>query len=289
MDVAVGVFLALTTAVAWGGREVLLRRAFKETKPLDGLFATMAVTFVLSLVAAFFFESALWNRLTAVDVLLWSTIGMLHFPLAMTLYYHGIDSVGASKTSVVSNTSGILTPLLGMVLLSEPSSPNITAGVLATGAGIFVVSASDLSSGWRWQKQIGYGLFAGVIWSVTNILIRFGFGGLRLAATGLAIASGVPLFTLLSFLILWDKGTTFRELRRSRQLIGGSFLSAFGQLTLFAALSFAPTVYVVPIYSLKSLVTVFLAYTIIPKSESVNMRVILGAVMAIAGIVLINL
>jgi drug/metabolite transporter (DMT)-like permease len=60
-------------------------------------------------------------------------------------------------------------------------------------------------------------------------------------------------------------------------------------VTLFAELSFAPTNYVVPAYTLKSLVTVFLAYAIIPKSERVNMRVILGAILAIGGIVLINL
>jgi drug/metabolite transporter (DMT)-like permease len=36
-------------------------------------------------------------------------------------------------------------------------------------------------------------------------------------------------------------------------------------------------------------VTVILAYMIIPKSERINTRVILGAILAIAGIVLINL
>ena len=79
------------------------------------------------------------------------------------------------------------------------------------------------------------------------------------------------------------------DLRRSRKLIGGSFLSALGQVTLFAALSFAPTVYVVPTYNLKSLVTVYPAYALIPKSERVNMRVILGALLAIGGIILISL
>jgi len=79
------------------------------------------------------------------------------------------------------------------------------------------------------------------------------------------------------------------DLKRSRQLVSGCFLSALGQVTLLAALSFAPTIYVVPTYNLKSFVTVFLAYAIIPKSERVNMRVIFGAVLAIGGIVLINL
>ena len=80
-----------------------------------------------------------------------------------------------------------------------------------------------------------------------------------------------------------------QNLHLGRELVSGSFLSAFGQVTLFAALSFAPTIYVVPTYNLKSIVTVLLAYAVIPKSERISKRAILGAVLAIGGIVLINL
>lgn len=291
MDVLIGVLLALATAIVWGSREILLRKAFEATKPVHGLFATVAATFVISLIAAFFCESALWYQLTLGDLVLWTTIGVLHFPVAMTLYYLGIDSVGASRTSVISNVSVIVTPLLGMALLGEPSTLTVTAGVFVAGAGIFAVSASDVDSDeWRWQKGITYALLAGLMWSVTNLLTRFGFAEHRLPMTALAIVSGVPLLPIFLYLISKDMGAgMLSDMRRSRQLVSGCFLSALGQVTLFAALSFAPTIYVVPAYNLKSLVTVFLAYAIIPKSERVNMRVILGAILAIGGIVLINL
>lgn len=146
LDVLIGVLLALATAIVWGSREILLRKAFEATKPVHGLFATVAATFVISLIAAFFCESALWYQLTLGDLVLWTTIGVLHFPVAMTLYYLGIDSVGASRTSVISNVSVIVTPLLGMALLGEPSTLTVTAGVFVAGAGIFAVSASDVDS-----------------------------------------------------------------------------------------------------------------------------------------------
>jgi drug/metabolite transporter (DMT)-like permease len=92
------------------------------------------------------------------------------------------------------------------------------------------------------------------------------------------------------YLISKDIGVDMlSDMKHSRRLVSGCFLSALGQVTLFAALSFAPTVYVVPAYNLKSVVTVILAYAIIPKSERINTRVILGTIFAIAGIVLINL
>ena len=291
MDLLVGALLALATALLWGSREIFLRRAFETTKPVHGLLVTVAVTFIVSLMAAFLYESTLWNQLTLGDMLLWTTIGMLHFPVAMTLYYLGIGSVGASRTSVVSNVSAIVTPLLGMALLGEPSTLTVTAGVFVAGAGIFAVSASDIDSDeWRWQKGLAYALLAGLMWSVTNLLTRFGFAEHRLPMTALTIASGVPLLPIVLYLISRQMGEdVLSDMKHSRQLVSGCFLSALGQVTLFAALSFAPTIYVVPTYNLKSLVTVILAYAVIPKSERINLRVILGAILAIGGIVLINL
>ena len=288
---SVGILLALATAIMWGSREILLRKAFEATRPVYGVFVTVAATFIISLTAALLYESTLWNRLALTDVVLWTVIGILHFPVAMTLYYLGIDSVGASRTSVVSNVSAILTPLLGMALLDEPSTLTVIAGVFVAGAGVFTVSASDVDRDeWRWQKGIAYALLAGLVWSVTNILTRFGFAEHRFPMTALAIASGIPLLPMVLYLISRDIGVgMLSEMKRSGRLVSGCFLSALGQVTLFAALSYAPTIYVVPTYNLKSVVTVILAYAIIPKSERINTRVILGAILAIAGIVLINL
>ena len=288
---SVGILLALATAIMWGSREILLRKAFEATKPVYGVFATVAATFIISLIAALLYESALWNRLALTDVVLWTVIGVLHFPVAMTLYYLGIGSVGASRTSVVSNVSAVLTPLLGMAFLDEPSTLTVIAGVFVAGAGVFTVSASDVDRDeWRWQRGIAYALLAGLVWSVTNLLTRFGFAEHRFPMTALAIASGGPLLPMVLYLISRDMGAgMLSDMKRSRRLVSGCFLSALGQVTLFAALSFAPTIYVVPTYNLKSVVTVILAYAIIPKSERINTRVILGAILAIAGIVLINL
>ena len=288
---SVGILLALATAIMWGSREILLRKAFEATRPVYGVFVTVAATFIISLIAALLYESALWNRLALTDFVLWTMIGVLHFPVAMTLYYLGIGSVGASRTSVVSNISAILTPLLGIILLDEPSTLTVIAGVFVAGAGVFTVSASDVDRDeWRWQKGIAYALLAGLVWSVTNLLTRFGFAEHRFPMTALAIASGVPLLPMVLYLISRDVGVgMLSDVKRSRRLVSGCFLSALGQVTLFAALSFAPTIYVVPTYNLKSVVTVILAYAVIPKSERINTRVILGTILAIAGIVLINL
>jgi drug/metabolite transporter (DMT)-like permease len=291
LDVSVGILLASATAIMWGSREILLRKAFETTRPVYGVFATVAATFIISLIATLLYESTDWNQLALTDVVLWMVIGVLHFPVAMTLYYLGIDSVGASRTSVVSNVSAILTPLLGMTLLDEPSTLTVIAGVFVAGAGIFTVSASDVSRDeWRWQKGIGYGLLAGLGWSVTNFLTRFGFSEHRFPMTALTIASAVPLLPIVLYLVVKDmEAGMVSDIKHNRRLTSGCIFSALGQVTLFAALSFAPTIYVVPTYNLKSVVTVILAYAIIPKSERINTRVILGTIFAIAGIVLINL
>ena len=290
MNVTVGVLLALVTAVTWGSREILLRKAFEKSKPVPGMFLTMVATFIISLAAALVYESHSWSEMTLGVVVLWSIVGLLHFPLAMTLYYKGIESVGGSRTSVVSNSSALVTPILGMLLLSEPSALHIIVGVFAAGAGIILVSASDPnSSGWRWQRGMTFGLLAGFAWSITNLLIRFGVTIVALPMTGLVVAVGVPLIPTALFVFHKNGGGATVSDLRSQRLVIGSFLSGLGQVTLFAALAVAATVFVVPTYNLKSIVTVVLAYLLIPKSEKINLRLILGAVLAVAGIALINI
>jgi drug/metabolite transporter (DMT)-like permease len=51
-----------------------------------------------------------------------------------------MDSVGASRTNVVSNVSVIVTRLMGMTMLGEAFTLTIVAGILVAGAGIFTVS-----------------------------------------------------------------------------------------------------------------------------------------------------
>ena len=146
MDVTVGILLALTTALAWCSREILLRKAFEATRPAHGLFATIAATFIISFIVAIFYESALGSihscRCDTLD-----DSGLTPLSMAMTLYYLGIDSVEASRTSAVSNISVVVTPFLGMALLGEPSTITVTAGVILAGADIFTVSTSEIRSG----------------------------------------------------------------------------------------------------------------------------------------------
>ena len=289
MDVAVGLGLALITAVTWGSREILLRKAFERTRLATGLLVTMLSTFIISLTAAVLFESHHWGEMTVTVAFLWLIVGLLHFPLAMTIYYKGIESVGGSRTSVLSNSSALVTPILGILLLSEPSATHIIIGVLATGIGILVVSSSaPNSSGWHWDRGMIFGLVSGFFWSTTNLLTRLGLTMIPLPMTGLAIAVGLSLIPTLPLIFRSQHGVRLSDLK-DRKLVFGSCLSGLGQVTLFGALALAATVFVVPTYNLKSIVTVFLAYFLIPQSEKLNLKVLVGAVLAITGILLINI
>ena len=289
MDVAIGLGLALITAVTWGSREILLRKAFETSRLATGLLVTMLSTLAISLIAAVVFESHYWSEMTVTLALLWLIVGLLHFPLSMTIYYKGIESVGGSRTSVLSNSSALITPILGMLLLSEPSTTRIIIGVLATGIGILVVSSSaPNSSGWHWETGMIFGLVSGFFWSTTNVLTRFGLTIIPLPMTALAIAAGLSLIPTIPLIIESRHGVRLSDLK-DRKLVFGSCLSGLGQVTLFGALALAATVFVVPTYNLKSIVTVFLAYFLIPQSEKLNLKVVVGAILAITGIVLINI
>lgn len=291
MDLYIGIGLALATALIWGTRDLFLRKAFFSTTPFSGFYLTLIVTFLLSIFGIILFnEKSLWHELNAIGVFFWTIVGILQFPAAMACYYLGIRHVGAARTSVVSSCSVMLTPLIAMVVFNEPSTLQVIIGVLMTGAGVAAVSGSSVQGGGtgKWQKGVVYPLAAGIFWSASTLLTKFGFAETRLPMTALAISAGVPLVLIAPYLARRG-GRLFSDLKASHYLASGVLLSGMGQVTVFLALSFAATVYVVPAYNLKSLVTMSLAFTLIPKLERPNWQVILGALFAIMGIVLINI
>lgn len=291
MDLYIGIGLALATALIWGTRDLLLRKAFFSATPFSGFYLTLMVTFFFSIAGIILFnEKSLWHELNANGVFFWTIVGVLQFPAAMACYYLGIRHVGASRTSVVSSCSVMLTPLIAMVMFNEPSTLQVIIGVLMTGTGVAAVSGLSMQSGGtnKWQLEAAYPLAAGLFWSASTLLTKFGFGMARLPMTALAISAGVSLVLTLPYLAR-RSGRLYSDLRASHYLGAGVLLSGMGQVTVFLALSFAATVYVVPAYNLKSLVTMSLAFGLIPRLEVPNWQVILGALLAIVGIALINI
>jgi drug/metabolite transporter (DMT)-like permease len=291
VEVYLGVLLALITALLWGSRDVVLKKAFAVRGPFEGVLNTLLMTFVSSAAALpFFGEMRYWTSVDFTAIVQFVLAGALQFVVAMFLYYRGIQSAGASVASVVSQTSAIATPLMAMALLGEPSSPQLIAGVLFGGSGIFVVSASHAQGGHlRWTREAVYPALAGVIWAITPLILRHAFVYAQLPLTAAALSSGVCLAAVgASSLIRQKRGALF-ELRGSAALTSGAVMSGIGQVTVFAALALAAAVYVVPTYSLKTVVTVTLGHFLLPKSENVGSRIVVGAAMAVVGVLLVNL
>ena len=122
----------------------------------------------------------------------------------------------------------------------------------------------------------------------TSQVITRGSIGLTtpLVGTLIALLWGTLGFTLLSARDLAQRGPNFWRGARLFSLAG--LFSAMGVLLLFEALSRGQVVIVSPIAATNALFTMFFASLMLRGVEKITARVVLGAVLVVAGVVVLS-
>jgi drug/metabolite transporter (DMT)-like permease len=144
------------------------------------------------------------------------------------------------------------------------------------------------------NARLGYALAASaaLFYGTASVLIRIGVTRYGSPLTGVAIALMTGILALLPLAVVnWrGEGAGWRPGRRALLFVFASGLCA---VTGFSANTFAlsqlPVVVVTPISSSYPLVTVLLARLFLHGTEHINARTILGALLIVAGVILVTL
>lgn len=133
---------------------------------------------------------------------------------------------------------------------------------------------------------------AAIAYGTNAVLNRAGLEayGKPLVAVLIALVAGLLALAPLAFHAYRAQGVAWMPERRAVLFILASGLSAIiGYSSNIIALSMLPVVIVAPISSTYPLVTVFLVRLFLHRQEAVNRRTVLGAVLVVAGVVLVTL
>ena len=278
------ILLAAASAFLFGAMTVLVRIA------LGGRVAPEAAT-VYTIVTAF--------SVTALAAVLagqgadlasaWPFVfaGVLAPGIAQIFFTFAVRDVGASRTSVTVGTAPLFAVAVALIFLDEP----LVAGLLI-GAALIVTGGILLASdGARPQhfKRIGlvYALLCTVAFALRDPLVRWlgteatDVEPLLAASvtmlTGTAVAFGFALLRRVSF--AWAS---------ARPFIPAGICYGLSYVFLFEAFYRGRVSVVSPIVATESLWGVLLSWLLLRRSEHVGPRLVLGAVLVVAGGVLIG-
>jgi drug/metabolite transporter (DMT)-like permease len=281
------VVLACTSAVLFGAATVAIRLGLRRSPdPVFGSLVTGSVALGVALVAALVFA----REVDLGDVWPFALAGILAPGLSQVLFVAAVGAAGASRVSVVVGTAPLVAVLIAIVFLGEPVRVALVAGaLLIVVGGLALVSERVRPHDFR---AVGALLAFGatVLFATRDNVVRWLAGetdAAPLAAAAAALLAGTACMAAFQL----TRGVPSRAAaRRSLVVLGpAGLLFGLSYLSLFEAYDRARVTVVSPLVATESLWGVLISVLLLRSSELVGRRLVAGAVLVVAGGVLIGL
>ena len=273
------VLLAATSAALFGAMTVALRLALlRNPDARVGAAVTAGVAFLVTFAATPFGS----GEAELGDIAVFALIGLLAPGLSQLFFTLAVRDAGAARASVVVGTAPLATVALGLGLLDEP----VDAGLLV-GAALIVAGGTALA----WERLRPETFRAvGLLWAVACTLlfasrdtfVRWFSGETPVPSSAGAAATLLGGATVLSLLALRGGRRPLLPFVPVGVLFGLSYVF------LFEAFYRGRVTVVSPLVATETLWGVALSAVLIGHRERVGRRLVVGAILIVAGGVLIG-
>jgi drug/metabolite transporter (DMT)-like permease len=285
------VLFALASAVSFGAMTVSLRAALKRHPEPDVGAVASTVVAALVAVVAIAFERGGGEAASAKELAVFAVAGLLAPGVSQIFFTVAVKEAGASRTSVVAGTAPLFAATLAIVLLDEPFEWALALGaVLIVGAGVLLVGDTARSLDFR-LVGIGYALLATSLFTSRDVVVRWYSEDAALASVEAAAAAlSAGALVMLAWAAIERRGALVTALASPALLrfVVPGFFFGLSYVLLFAAVYRGKLTVVSPLVATESLWGVLLAAIFLRSSELVGLRLVLGAVLVVAGGVLIG-
>ncbi len=287
----IGFSLALLSAFSFGTNNIVVRIGTLRYPPKITVPSTL-LTGLMVILAAYLVGGNIGNPPFPNNrsLICYILAGALSFGLARYAFYLSVLKVGATATGVMISGNVIITGVLGVIFLHEPSTAAVWLGLLLFVLAVIIASghnASRISVGKA--TDISYGLLASLIVALANIIIRAGnvSGGDPIAGLGISYLTGLLIYLILTprnFL----KGAKL-VLGRNRIVILMGVIVTMGQLFRYVAFKYLPAVLATPVISSSMFFTIGMIGFVKQAKEKPGPRQALGVILGFAAIALMYL
>ncbi|MBW3592134.1 MAG: DMT family transporter [Actinobacteria bacterium] len=275
------VALALASAVLFGGMTVALRLALVRR---PGAQAATAATVVTAFAVAL---GAVAVEATRTDLVLdgawaFALAGFLAPGGSQILFTLAVRDAGPSRASVAVGAAPLVSVALALALLDEPPRVALLVGAaLVVGGGLALALERTRP---EHVRRIGlvYAVAATLLFASRDNLVRW----LAAGDVGPAVAAAATLATGLAVALAFSRGLPSRE--RIAAFAPAGALFGLSYVFLFEALFRAPVTVVTPLVATESLWGVFLSVVLLRRTELVGVRLLVGALLVVAGGALIG-
>jgi drug/metabolite transporter, DME family len=279
--------VAIFSAIGWAGDSILVRLGLRKSN----IFAAMLVSYTVSV-------TCIWTYLlmtTPLDFL--RSPAMLYFlvsgclqPLfARALYYEALTRMGVSRAGPLRGSEPLFAAAIAVAVLHEqPSVPVYMGTVLIVGSIWAISSGQSEKSNWRFLDVL-FPLGAALVSAISQTLRK---QGLNILPNPFVAAVTVTSVTLILFVLFLLATRRTEKLRMEGESFLFFFVAALvaitAQVSNFVAVGGADLSVIIPLLNTTPLFTVLFSSFFLRGMETITPRIIFGAILMVAGVVIIT-
>ncbi len=287
-----GALCAIGSAMTWAVTSLLVRDLIPRfgSVAVNALRSTLSGALLLAWVAATGGMPAVLAT-PGRPLLLLAVSIVFAIGIGDTVFFESTRSLGLGRSMTIAMCYPVLAAVLAVVFLAEPVTAPILAGTVITLAGLAIVTGArvaPVTGEARPAVGVAAALAAALAWAVSVVVVK---APLREMDAVTAQAIRLPLAAALLWLMPWSRGALAAVRTSDRgsllRLVLLSALTSVSAVMFIAGLKYAGVVVATVLSSTAPLFAIPLGAVFL--GERLSPAVALGAAVAVAGIVVLNL
>ena len=280
--------IAIFSAMGWAGDAVFVRLGTRKSN----IFAAMLISYAVSiaLVWIYLLATTSLDFLRSPAMVFFLISGCLQPLFARALYYEGFSRIGVARAGPLRGAEPFFATAIAVTLLHEHPTLPVYIGTVLIVASVWVISSRDSGQA-KWRlRDAGFPLGAALVSAISQTLRKQGLKILPNPFVATATVTSTSLVWLLIFVCTTKRTHLLRMKRESLVFfVCASLIACSAQLSNFVALARGDLSVIIPLLNTTPLFNVVFSALFLRNVETVTPRIVFGAIVMVAGVVLITL
>jgi DME family drug/metabolite transporter len=281
------IVLALFASFCFAAAMVLINRGVLEVDYFRGLLTNLALNALFLWLYILLFVEIVdgWNPANLIFML----VGIFVPGIARFFMFKGMERLGASITSCLTNSTPLFATLFAILFLQERPTATNLLGTCSIVAGIIALSWQGATKTWR-TSDLLFPLTSAFLFAGRDNLVRFGLLHIGSPIVGAAIAASTSFVTMsLIYLAFEEKQPLGKSAARGFAFFAAAgFMNFLSYVFAYTALSMERVSLMSPLINGSSLFILPLSALFLRGVEQLTSRKIAAVLLVIVGVFLIS-
>lgn len=283
----VAILLGLFASFCFAVSMILINRGVLALDYFRGLLTNLGLNalFLWLYIMLFVDPIDLWTPANLIFVL----VGVFVPGVARFFMFKGMERLGASITSCLTNSTPLFATLFAIVFLHERPTVTNLLGTLSIVSGIIALSWQGASKTWR-TRDLWFPLTAAFLFAARDNLVRFGLLHIGSPIAGAAIAATTSFVTMSLIYLACEKRQPLGAAapRGFVLFAAAGFMNFLSYVFAYTALSMERVSLMSPLINGSSLFILPFSALFLKDVETITPRKVAAIALVIVGVFLIS-